>query len=260
MPMGSSKLASANKDMTPGAGAFTRWPAAARLQSHLMRFNLILSPRVTRTVLALLTAIFLLISFAASGLAFFYPLEIETRESTVWLCVLALRQGINIYDHSRVAFVNMNHGPFDPIFKFAVSTLLPFLESWQVTRFAVFLLPFVFLFVTPRLIGKSAGQSRLHALCLAGMGYLFLLLSAKDVILVGRSDATVAVLFLLLVYASISFSAATKSRAAVHGLICGVIATSVMLTNWRAVPKRAPKPLSIAMSWCMRGRVRERLL
>ena len=68
------------------------------------------------------------------------------------------------------------------------------------------------------------------------MGYLFVFLCAKDVILVGRSDATVALLFLPLVYLSMSFPARTERRAAVHGLVCGVIATAVMLTNWRSVP------------------------
>ena len=199
-----------------------------------MNFNL--PDRIKTTPLVLLTAIFLTIGFLASGIAFFYPLEIETRESTVWLCVLASQQGINIYDHSRVAFVNMNHGPFDPLFKFAVATMFPFLESWQVTRFAVFLLPFVFLFVTFKLAGKSPGKTRLNVLFLAATGYLFLLLSAKDVILLGRSDATVAVLFLLLAYASTSFAPGTKLRAGIHGFICGVLGTSVMLTNWRAVP------------------------
>jgi len=172
----------------------------------------------------------------ASGVAFFYPLEIETRESTVWLCVLAQQQGINIYDHSRVAFVNMNHGPFDPLFKYAVATLFPFLESWQVTRFAVLLLPFAFLFVTFRLTGKSSPKTRMHVLFLAATGFLFLLLSAKDVILLGRSDATAAVLFLLLIYVSTSFSPKTKLQAAIYGLICGVVATSVILTNWRIGP------------------------
>src|SRR5206468_4950863 len=199
-----------------------------------MKFNL--PDRIKTTPLVLLTAIFLIISFLASGVAFFYPLEIETRESTVWLCVLASQQGINIYDHTRVAFVNMNHGPFDPLFKFAVATLFPFLESWQVTRFAAFLLPYVFLFVTFKLAGNSSGKTRLHLLFFAATGYLFLLLSAKDVILLGRSDATVAVLFLLLAYASTSFSSGTKLRAGIHGFICGVLGTSVMLTNWRAVP------------------------
>src|SRR5205809_5897854 len=107
-----------------------------------MKFNL--PDRIKTTPLVLLTAIFLIISFLASGVAFFYPLEIETRESTVWLCVLASQQGINIYDHSRVAFVNMNHGPFDPLFKFEVETVFLFFEYWKVTRFAFFLFLYVF--------------------------------------------------------------------------------------------------------------------
>src|SRR5437764_5301558 len=98
-----------------------------------MNFNL--PDRIKTTPLVLLTAIFLTIGFLASGVAFFYPLEIETRESTVWLCVLASQQRINIYDHSRVAFVNINHRLFDPLCKFAVPTMFPFLLFWQVSRF-----------------------------------------------------------------------------------------------------------------------------
>ncbi|MGH7926530.1 MAG: hypothetical protein ACREQV_01885, partial [Candidatus Binatia bacterium] len=63
-----------------------------------------------------LTPIFLLLSVTMPAAAFFYPLEIETRESTVWLHVLALREGIDIYDYSQVAFINTHHGPFDSLF------------------------------------------------------------------------------------------------------------------------------------------------
>src|SRR4030095_14015445 len=105
------------------------------VSSFLSRCTITALSRYTVTVL---TTVFCLFSLSASAIVFFYPLEIETRESTTWLYVLALKQGINIYDHSQVAFVNMNHGPFDPLFKLLIATLFPSLESWQVTRFAVF--------------------------------------------------------------------------------------------------------------------------
>src|SRR5919197_6763064 len=194
---------------------------------------------LSRYTVTVLTTIFCLFSLSASAIVFFYPLEIETRESTVWLYVLALRQGINIYDHSRVAFVNMNHGPFDPLLKFWIASLFPFLESWQVARFAVFLLPYVFLLVAWKLIGRSSREKFVHALYLGSIGYLFLLLAAKDWLFIGRSDASAAVFLLLLVYGSISFSPKTELTTALHGFILGAIAISGMLTNWRTAPSVA---------------------
>ena len=57
-----------------------------------------------------------------------YPFELEARESTEWLYVLADRAGVSIYDHARVAFLNMNHGPVDPIWKMLVARIFPFLD------------------------------------------------------------------------------------------------------------------------------------
>jgi hypothetical protein len=191
---------------------------------------------ISRYGLKILTGVLLIISISASTTAFFYPLEIETREATVWLHVLALKQGINIYDHSRVAFVNMNHGPLDPLFKFWIASVFPFLESWQVTRFAVFLLPYGFLFIAWRLVSKSSTQSRLHALLLGSVGYLFLMVTAKDWLFVGRSDATVALLLLLLIYISTSFCPKSEFMTALHGFISGAIGISLILTSWRTTP------------------------
>jgi hypothetical protein len=204
--------------------------------SFLSRSTITALSRYTVTVL---TTIFCLFSISASAIVFFYPLEIETRESTAWLYVLALRQGINIYDHSQVAFVNMNHGPFDPLFKLLIATLFPSLESWQVTRFAVFALPYVLLVIAWKLIGRSSRESFVHALYLGSIGYLFLLLAAKDWLFIGRSDATMAVFLLLLVYGSISFSPKTELTTARHGFLLGAIGISVMLTNWRTAPSAA---------------------
>jgi hypothetical protein len=191
---------------------------------------------ISRYGLRILTPILLTINLSATAIVFFYPLEIETRESTVWLHVLALKQGIDIYDHSQVAFVNMNHGPFDPILKLWTAELLPFLESWQVTRIAVFLLPYVFLLVAWELVAGSSPQSRLRALFLGGIGYLFLIVTAKEWLFVGRSDPTAALLLLLLLYASIVFTPKTRTTAALAGFVCGALATAVMFTNWKVAP------------------------
>jgi hypothetical protein len=189
-----------------------------------------------RAIVSALTPVFLLAGLAASAVAFLYPLEIETRESTVWLHVLALQHGVNIYDHAQVAFVNTNHGPFDPLFKLLVSTLLPFLEAWQVARFSVLVLPYMFLFIAWKLLGKRSVRSLLDVLFLGSIGYLFLVMSAKEFIFVGRSDATAALLLLPLTYFSVSFSPTKSSRSALYGFVWGSVGTLLILTNWRMLP------------------------
>jgi hypothetical protein len=190
-------------------------------------------PRIT---IAVLTPIFIMLSLLASGIAFIYPLEIETRESTVWLHVLALKHGVNIYDHNQVAFINQNHGPFDPLFKLSIATLFPFLESWQVARFSVLALPYAFLFVAWRLLRKSSPGSVLDVVYLAAIGYLFLVISAKDFIFVGRSDATAALLLLPLTYFSVSRRPLASWSSLRYGLLWGSLGILVILTNWRMIP------------------------
>jgi len=194
------------------------------------------SPRLFRTTLGAFSLIFLAAVLSASAVAFFYPLEIETRESTVWLHVLALRQGINLYDHTQVAFINTNHGPFDPIFKLAVVSLFPFLEAWQVTRFSVFILPYVFLFVAWKILKTQLRRPFCEVAFLGSVGYLFLIVSAKEFIFVGRSDATAAILLLVLIYLSISKVPARSWSRLLRGFTCGSVGILLILTNWRVLP------------------------
>ena len=190
-------------------------------------------PRIT---IAVLTPLFIVVSLLAATIAFVYPLEIETRESTVWLHVLALKHGINIYDHAQVAFINQNHGPLDSLFKVFVATLLPFLEPWQVARFSVFVLPCAFLLVAWKYSTEFKQTSRRDALYLGAIGYLFLVLSAKEFIFVGRSDATAALLLLPLTYLSVSVPSAAFRNGILYGLVAGSLGMLVVLTNWRMVP------------------------
>jgi|GEM_PF-3313508 len=190
----------------------------------------------SQLILRILSPLFAAIALLVSAIVFFYPLEIETRESTVWLHVLALQQGINIYDHAQVAFINQNHGPLDPLFKLAIATMLPFLEPWQVARFAVLILPYAFLFFSWRLLRNSSRRSILEIVFLGTIGYLLLILSAKEFILVGRSDATAALLLLPLIYFSMTTTIFQGWAAARYGLLWGTLATLVILTNWRMIP------------------------
>src|SRR5919108_2201459 len=127
---------------------------------------------LSRWAFLVLTVIFLVFSLLASAVAFFYPLEIETRESTVWLHALAINAGVNIYDQSKVIFVNLNHGPFDPLLKLGIAKLFPFFEPWQVTRFAVLLLPYLFLIIAWRLLGVASLDSFMRVLYFGSIGYL----------------------------------------------------------------------------------------
>jgi hypothetical protein len=176
-------------------------------------------------------------SLIAALVVFLYPLEIETRESAIWLHVLALKQGINLYDHSQVAFVETHKGPIDPLLKLGIATLFPFLESWQITRFIPLLLPCAFGLVTWKLTQPSSARySPWRIPYLSSVGYLLLLLTAKEFLYVGRPDATAALLFLGFVFLSIAPSPVSRRGVILHGLLCGVTGMLVILTHWRIAP------------------------
>lgn len=183
-----------------------------------------------------LTVIFGAFSLIATALVFSYPLEIETRESAVWLHVLTLKAGISLYDHSQVAFVEMQKGPFDALLKLAISNIFPFLQSWQTIRFAVLILPYCFLAIAWGATKGKTSSRCLEAIFLGSIGYISLLITAKEFLFVGRPDATVALLFLILVYISLKQLPQQRLPVIVHGLLCGGLATVVILTNWRILP------------------------
>ena len=90
--------------------------------------------------------------------------ELEIREGTNWLLVLAKRAGVDIYDSRRVAFLNMNHGPMDLVFKTWISSLFPRLAGHAVVRIFVLAAPFVMLLTARRARGNcesSWARSRL---------------------------------------------------------------------------------------------------
>jgi hypothetical protein len=208
-------------------------------------------PRITVPALG---SIFVLFAVSASAIAFFYPLEIETRESTVWLHVLAMRDGLNIYNHNQVAFINQNHGPFDPIFKLAITALLPFLQPWHVTRFAVLALPFGFLLAAWKLLRKSGRGSAMDIAYLGAIGYVFLVVSAKEFLFVGRSDATAALFLLPLAYLSFTSAPRNSSTFVLRGILWGALGISVALTNWRMLP--VVFALFVFSVWILRDRHR----
>lgn len=188
------------------------------------------------------TALLWIAALAAGGLAlgtslqaFIFPLELELREGTVWLHVLAQQAGISLYDHGRLAYVNMNHGPLDPLLKYWVSVLLPPLAPAMVTRIFVVALPAALL-----LAGLRATQgNRPAALAWAGGLHLLLLGLQPPHFLLGRSDPTA--LFFLAVMAWQAAGTASAGSAAgpasfARHAATGLLGALVILANWRFFP------------------------
>jgi hypothetical protein len=141
--------------------------------------------RGLRLVVLVLSACVFAFSLHLAWLAFTSPLELEMREGSVWIHVLAKRAGVDLYDTARVAFVNMNHGPLDPILKTWISRCVPALPGYIVTRAFVLLTP-IFLFAAAYKVSRGDLAASLLA-----AGALFLFFCHLSVLmLVGRSDAT----------------------------------------------------------------------
>jgi hypothetical protein len=141
--------------------------------------------RGVRLVVLALSACVFAFALHLAWLAFTIPLELEMREGSVWIHVLAKRAGVDIYDTARVAFVNMNHGPMDPILKTWISRCGPAMPGHMVMRTFVLLMP-TFLFAAAYKISRGD-----LAVALLAAGTLFLFFCQMSVLmLVGRPDAT----------------------------------------------------------------------
>jgi hypothetical protein len=212
-----------------------------------------------------LTVLLVGFSLIATLTVFLYPLEIETRESAIWLHVLALKAGIGLYDHSQVTFVETHKGPLDPLIKLLIASILPFLDSWQVVRFIAILLPGAFGLVAWQLLRSRTIQTSLwRILYLSSTGYLLLLLTAKEFLYVGRPDATAALLFLGFTFFAIPFAPLRTSDSRydavpqitfkpdrhilLHGIISGISGMLVILTHWRIAP--CVVAVILFTTWC----------
>jgi len=168
--------------------------------------------------------------------ALMVPLDLEIREGSVWILVLAKRAGVDIYDSSRVAFANMNHGPMDAVLKGWIGTHIPSLAGHVVVRFFVFLLPFF-------LLGSAyyvCRRSWTTALLAAGALHL-LFVHITLTVMLGRSDAT------LLCAAAIGFALThallvtrhrnwTNRRYVALQVALGACGAVMFLINWRIFP------------------------
>ena len=214
-------------------------------------------PAVSTLILVSAALIMAALAMAPPLAAFFFPLEIEVREATMWLFVLAMSAGIDIYDSTRVAFVQMFFGPFDPLFKFGIHQLFPALPGWQVCRLPALLLPLVMMaapiFFAPRLSLRSAALSGvLGAVC-------FLMMLAclpGSMMLTARPDAT---MHLMLALCMVTMLAATRTRnqalASLAAGLSGAFAAMAYNSEWRS----APMLLFVLLAWWGLARPERRL-
>ena len=161
--------------------------------------------------------------------SFFYPIELEVRESTLWMHILTMKAGINIYDSNFVAFANQAHGPFDPIIKLFISWALPFLEPWQVSRSTNVLL-FISIFVVNFSKLRNI-KSMNFIIFLSILIYSMLYLLTKNY--QGRADVT-AMFFL-----SVLLFLCSDRKIYVNNIniiLVSIIASFIILSNWRFFP------------------------
>ena len=128
--------------------------------------------------------------------SFYYPIELEARESTLWLHIITITDGINIYDPSKVSYANQAHGPIDPIFKYLIYKLFPFLEPWQVSRLNNIFLYFSIFLVNFFVFKKSNHLTFIIFLSLLIYSFIFLLTKSFQ----GRADITAMLLLSILCY------------------------------------------------------------
>lgn len=198
--------------------------------NEISRKVVVLHNKLLKPVACFLVAISLILPF----FSFFYPLEVEAREATVWLHVLTEKAGINIFDHTKVAYINMNHGPFDYLLKTAVSYITT-MKPWQVTRVMVLLLPYVIFFVTWK-INKSFLEKPFLATAFFSSFIYFLLVGRFGSLqyFIGRSDATAMVISFLLILAT--FTGINQERKIRHwSFVIGILSSLLIMTSWRSV-------------------------
>jgi len=159
-----------------------------------------------------------------------FPMELEMRESTKWLHALALSAGINIYDNSQTAFINMSHGPMDALIK----SLLVWIGNPILTlRWAVLVFPIIITIVALKLIPKTGQYWVVNALVLAMS--LELVLITHKVILIGQTE-TSAALFLVLTLFFIEISTSSYKYSLIISFLTGITWMCTFLTNWRYGP------------------------
>ena len=160
--------------------------------------------------------------------SFYYPIELEARESTR-LHIITIADGINIYDPSKVSYANQAHGPIDPIFKYLIYKLFPFLEPWQVSRLNNIFLYFSIFLVNFFVFKKSNNFTFIIFLSLLIYSFIFLLKKTFQ----GRADITAMLLLSVLCYLC---SNKYIYKDNLNLLFVTFLVSIIIMTNWRFFP------------------------
>jgi hypothetical protein len=179
----------------------------------------------------LLNSLLLIIFFILLSpilIAFFYPIELEVRESTLWLHVLTMKANINIYDGKLVAYANQAHGVMDPIIKYLINLSLPFLRPWQVSRI-FWILSYFLIFLINYFVFKNLKKKNLLTISLVTSIVFYSLFFLFTKTFQGRADITAFFFIILLSYLCIDRDFLYKNKA----IIIAFLAAIILLTNWR---------------------------
>ncbi len=161
--------------------------------------------------------------------SFFYPIELEVRESTLWLHILTIVDGINIYDPSKVSYANQAHGPIDPIFKYILFKIFPFFEPWQISRLNNILLYFSIFLVNFLILKKSQNFTFIIFVSLIIYALIFLFTKTFQ----GRADITAMLLLSVLCYFC---SDKYVYKNYINLLLVAFLVSVIVMTNWRFFP------------------------
>ncbi|BCY16290.1 hypothetical protein hrd7_01390 [Leptolinea sp. HRD-7] len=164
----------------------------------------------------------------------FFPMELELRESTKWLHALALGAGLNIYDNSITAFINMSHGPMDALLKsFLLWIKVPtIILRWTVPAFLLT------IFLAAWWIIRGETRTRLEHAMLATIVLDFTLIAYNQVIITGQTE-TCAALLLVLTMLFMEKAVTGKRVTWLYSLLAGVALMCTFLSNWRYGPTLA---------------------
>lgn len=185
--------------------------------------------RVKKISLTTIMLFVIAILFLPIIISFFYPIELEVRESTLWLHILTIIDGINIYDPSLVAYANQAHGPMDPILKLLIYKILFFLEPWQVSRLNNVLL-FISIFIINYLkFKKSNNFITIGFISILIYSLIFLFTKTFQ----GRADITAMLLISWLCYFC---SNENNFDRIIKITLLAFLFSLIIMTNWRFLP------------------------
>lgn len=190
----------------------------------------------TRLLALLLASALVLLSMRFAWIAFTTPVELEIREGSIWIQALAQVAGVDVYDGTRVAFVNMNHGPLMTILVAWCARCFPSMPGYMVMRLFVLAYP-LFLFAAAYRITREDLTTSLLA---TGGLYLFFANLAL-MLFVGRTD--ILVLCAVAICAAVAHELLVERHRqwtnlgyVVKQALFGATSAVVFLICWRYLP------------------------